>query len=84
MQVSIRYLPANPGEQVSLQAKMMQIGDEEYASTNQSYGLTTLRTRHVRIDGKAVLVNVEDRRMARAIKRVCDLPLPQVLCAPGH
>jgi len=69
-----------------LQATMMRIGNEEYARTNKSFGLTTLRDRHVRIDGKAVEfrfrgksgvyhnVKVEDKRVARIIARIRDLP----------
>lgn len=69
-----------------LQATMMRIGNEEYARENKSFGLTTLRVRHVRIDGSAVQfrfrgksgvfhdVTVEDRRLARIIARIRDLP----------
>ncbi|SHG73889.1 DNA topoisomerase IB [Massilia sp. CF038] len=69
-----------------LQATMMRIGNEEYARTNRSFGLTTLRVRHVRVDGSAVQfrfrgksgvfhdVTVEDKRVARIIARVRDLP----------
>lgn len=69
-----------------LQATMMRIGNEEYARTNKSFGLTTLRVRHVRVDGKAVEfrfrgksgvhhnVKVEDKRLARIIGRIRDLP----------
>jgi DNA topoisomerase-1 len=69
-----------------LQATMMRIGNEEYARTNKSFGLTTLRARHVRIDGRAVQfrfrgksgvfhdVTVEDKRLARIISRIRDLP----------
>lgn len=69
-----------------LQATMMRIGNEEYARTNKSFGLTTLRARHVRVDGSAVQfrfrgksgvfhdVTVEDKRMAKIIARIRDLP----------
>ncbi|HEY0491738.1 MAG TPA: DNA topoisomerase IB [Telluria sp.] len=69
-----------------LELTMMRIGNEEYARTNKSFGLTTLRNRHVHIDGKAVefrfrgksgvfhAVKVEDRRLARIIQRTRDLP----------
>lgn len=69
-----------------LQATMMRIGNEEYARTNQSFGLTTLRSRHVRVDGSAVQfrfrgksgvfhdVTVVDKRMARIIQRIRELP----------
>ncbi len=69
-----------------LEATMMRIGNEEYARTNKSFGLTTLRSRHVRIDGSAVqfkfrgksgvhhAVTVDDKRLARIIARIRDLP----------
>src|SRR5471032_20120 len=69
-----------------LEATMMRIGNEEYVRENQSFGLTTLRDRHVRIDGSAVRfrfrgksgvhheVEVHDRRLARIIARTRELP----------
>lgn len=69
-----------------LQATMMRIGNEEYARTNKSFGLTTLRSRHVRIDGKEVQfrfrgksgvfhdVKLANKRMATIIGRIRELP----------
>ncbi|HEV7814149.1 MAG TPA: DNA topoisomerase IB [Janthinobacterium sp.] len=69
-----------------LEMTMMRIGNEEYARENKSFGLTTLRDRHVRIAGSAVefrfrgksgvrhAVKVEDRRLARIIQRSRELP----------
>jgi DNA topoisomerase-1 len=69
-----------------LEATMMRIGNDEYARENKSYGLTTLRNRHVKIDGSEVEfrfrgksgvyhdVKVHDRRLARIIQRSRDLP----------
>ncbi|MEX5747821.1 DNA topoisomerase IB [Massilia sp. X63] len=69
-----------------LEATMMRVGNEEYARTNKSFGLTTLRNRHVKIDGSDVefrfrgksgvyhKVQVHDRRLARIIRRSRDLP----------
>lgn len=85
-------LPGLPREKVLativylLEATMMRIGNDEYARENKSYGLTTLRNRHVRIDGSDVEfrfrgksgvyhdVTVHDRRLARIIQRTRDLP----------
>jgi DNA topoisomerase-1 len=85
-------LPGLPREKVLatvvylLQATMMRIGNEEYARTNRSFGLTTLRDRHVRIDGREVefrfrgksgvhhAIKVDDPRLARIIRQVRDLP----------
>ena len=69
-----------------LEATMMRIGNEEYARENKSFGLTTLRERHVRLDGSKVefrfrgksgvnhSVQVQDRRLANIIRKTLDLP----------
>lgn len=69
-----------------LEATMMRIGNEQYARQNKSFGLTTLRDRHVRIDGGEVefrfrgksgvqhAIKVDDARLARIIRRTRDLP----------
>jgi len=85
-------LPGLPREKVLativylLEATMMRIGNEEYARENKSFGLTTLRERHVRLDGTKVefrfrgksgvnhTVQVQDRRLANTIRRTLDLP----------
>ena len=85
-------LPGLPREKVLativylLEATMMRIGNEEYARQNKSFGLTTLRDRHVRIDGSEVefrfrgksgvqhSIRVDDPRLARIIRRTRDLP----------
>jgi DNA topoisomerase-1 len=71
---------------ILLEATLMRIGNEEYARENQSFGLTTLRERHVRLDGSKVqfrfrgksgvhhAVEVQDRRLANIIGRIRDLP----------
>jgi len=85
-------LPGLPREKVLativylLEATMMRVGNEEYARTNKSFGLTTLRNRHAKVDGSDVefsfrgksgvyhKVKVHDRRLARIIARSRDLP----------
>jgi DNA topoisomerase-1 len=69
-----------------LEATLMRIGNEEYARENKSFGLTTLRGRHVRLDGSKVefrfrgksgvhhALEVQDRRLANIIRRMRDLP----------
>lgn len=69
-----------------LQTTMIRIGNEEYARTNESYGLTTLRNRHVRIEGSTVrlsfrgksgvrhAISLSDRRLARIVQQMRDLP----------
>ncbi|HVL76608.1 MAG TPA: DNA topoisomerase IB [Noviherbaspirillum sp.] len=69
-----------------LETTMMRIGNEEYARENKSFGLTTLRDRHAKIEGSAVefrfrgksgvmhAVKVGDPRVARIVRRARDLP----------
>jgi DNA topoisomerase-1 len=64
----------------------IRIGNIEYARTNQSYGLTTVRDRHVEIrgatlwfrfwgkSGKDHSVVVNDRRLASIVRRCQELP----------
>jgi DNA topoisomerase-1 len=69
-----------------LEETYIRVGNEEYAKTNDSYGLTTLRDHHADIDGgrlhlefraksgKMRALTLADRRMARLVKRCQDLP----------
>ena len=69
-----------------LDTTLVRIGNEEYARTNDSYGLTTLENRHaavrggtlrLRFKGKHGIVHdlmVDDPRVARIVKRCQSLP----------
>jgi DNA topoisomerase-1 len=69
-----------------LESTLIRVGNEEYAQTNESFGLTTLRRRHVRMDrgevrlrfrGKSGLdheASVTDPRLRRIIRQCQDLP----------
>lgn len=69
-----------------LETTLIRIGNREYARQNDSYGLTTLRDRHVDISGtrlrfefrgksgKQQSVEIQDRRLARIVKQCRDLP----------
>ena len=69
-----------------LETTLIRVGSDEYARTNKSYGLTTLKNRHVEVDGSALKfnfkgksgkvwkLNVRDRRIARVIRACQDLP----------
>jgi DNA topoisomerase I len=69
-----------------LDTTCMRIGNEEYVRDNNSFGLTTLRNRHVQIAGKTLrfrfrgksgqVHNLElaDYQLARIIKRCQELP----------
>jgi DNA topoisomerase-1 len=64
----------------------IRVGNKEYARKNKSYGLTTLRDRHVNIDGADVRfafvgkkgvahdVTLTDRRLARLVRKCKDIP----------
>ncbi|WP_313325526.1 DNA topoisomerase IB [Pseudomonas qingdaonensis] len=65
---------------------LIRVGNRQYARDNRSYGLTTLRTRHVQVEGSAIRfrfrgksgiehqVTLKDRRLARIVKRCLELP----------
>jgi len=69
-----------------LDATLIRVGNTQYARNNRSYGLTTLRNRHVEVNGSAIQfqfrgksgvehqITVKDRRLARIIKRCQDIP----------
>ncbi len=69
-----------------LDATLIRVGNTQYARENKSYGLTTLRTRHVEVHGSEIRfhfrgksgveheVSVRDKRMARVVKRCQELP----------
>ncbi|HMC88776.1 MAG TPA: DNA topoisomerase IB, partial [Gemmataceae bacterium] len=69
-----------------LEMTHIRVGSEEYVHQNHSYGLTTLRTRHVEVAGATMrfefrgkggvrhLVEAHDRRLAEIVKRCQDLP----------
>ncbi len=82
-----------------LDRTLIRVGNDEYARENNSFGLTTLRRRHVRVDGARVqfsfrgksgvdhTVALSDPKLARIIQRCRDLPgheLFQYLDAAGH
>ena len=69
-----------------LETTSIRIGNREYARTNRSFGLTTLRNRHVRVEGGELRfrflgksgrvheVGLRDRRLARIVARCQELP----------
>ncbi|MGB6354118.1 MAG: hypothetical protein WBF21_09085 [Steroidobacteraceae bacterium] len=86
-------LPGLPREKVLavvvsiLDATRVRIGNPEYARENKSFGLTTLRNRHVSFirDGRAVLnfrgkggvqheVHIDDKRIAQIVRRCQEIP----------
>lgn len=85
-------LPGLPREKVLaltvylLEATLIRIGNESYARDNKSFGLTTLRNRHLAIrgaelrfrftgkSGRAWTLSLQDRRIARIMRACQELP----------
>jgi DNA topoisomerase I len=69
-----------------LETSHIRVGNEEYARQNKSYGLATLRNRHVNVSGSTIrfefrgksgvehALDINDQRLAKIIKRCQDLP----------
>ncbi|MDQ6436697.1 DNA topoisomerase IB [Mesorhizobium sp. LHD-90] len=69
---------------------MIRVGNAAYARDNKSFGLTTLKSRHVAVEGsrlrfgfkgksgKEWRIQLIDRRMAKIIRRVQELPGQQL------
>src|SRR5688572_3255323 len=69
-----------------LDKTLIRVGNDEYARENNSFGLTTLRRRHVKVNGTAVRfsfrgksgiehdVSIIDGRLAKIIQRCQELP----------
>ncbi|NPD67908.1 DNA topoisomerase IB [Lichenicola cladoniae] len=68
-----------------LEKTMMRIGNDEYAKTNKSFGLTTLRRRHAKVSGTGLVldfrakhgiqqhIELKDRRLAGIVSRLQEL-----------
>jgi DNA topoisomerase-1 len=82
-----------------LETTLIRVGNDDYAKQNGSYGLTTLKDRHVKVEGgelrfafkgksgKIWRLGVQDRRVARIVRACQDLPgqeLFQYLDADGQ
>lgn len=69
-----------------LESTLIRVGNEEYAKTNKSYGLTTIRNSHAKVRGSTIefrfrgksgvqhTIDLEDPRLARIIRKCQDLP----------
>lgn len=98
-------LPGLPREKVLaavvrlLETTYIRVGNDEYAQANESFGLTTMRNRHVEISGATLrfrfrgksgqkhVIEMSDRRLARIVKQCHDLPgydLFEYLDGQGH
>jgi DNA topoisomerase-1 len=69
-----------------LETTLIRIGNDEYAQSNGSYGLTTMRNRHAKVrgghitfefkgkSGKSHRIDVQDARLAGLVRRCQELP----------
>jgi DNA topoisomerase-1 len=69
-----------------LETTLIRVGNDEYAKENRSYGLTTMRNRHLKVrgpkmsfefrgkSGRQHRIDVEDRYLAKIVMRCRDLP----------
>lgn len=69
-----------------LESTLIRVGNEDYARTNRSFGLTTLRNRHASLNGAELTflftgksgkrwnLSLRDRRVARVIRSCQELP----------
>lgn len=73
-----------------LETTLIRVGNDEYARQNKSYGLTTLRSPHVKVEGselrfefkgksgKIWRLKLRDRRIAKVIRACQELPGQQL------
>ena len=69
-----------------LETTLIRVGNDEYAKQNESFGLTTMRDKHVEVKGSCIEfefkgksgikheIDLEDLRLARIVKECQDLP----------
>ncbi len=69
-----------------LEVTLIRVGNAEYAKQNDSYGLTTIRKKHIDLDGSDIHfhftgksgkvwdLSVNDRRVANVVRKCSDLP----------
>jgi DNA topoisomerase-1 len=74
-----------------LETTLIRVGNDDYARQNGSYGLTTLKNRHLAIDGaelrfrfkgksgKQWSVSLRDRRVAKVLRACQELPGQELL-----
>ncbi len=85
-------LPGLPREKILativslMESTLIRVGNESYARENKSFGLTTMRNRHVEVNGSKITfsfqgksrvqhtINLQDRRLANIVRRCTDIP----------
>ncbi|MBI0537961.1 DNA topoisomerase IB [Roseomonas sp. KE2513] len=79
-----------------LETTLIRVGNDDYAKENGSFGLTTLRNRHVSVkgetmrfafkgkSGKTWRLGLQDRRVARVVRECQDLPGQELFAYPAE
>lgn len=79
-----------------LETTLIRVGNEEYAKVNKSFGLTTMRTRHVKVEGTELLfrfkgksgithsISIRDRRLAGVVRKCQELPGQELFTYVGE
>jgi DNA topoisomerase I len=69
-----------------LETTLIRVGNDEYAKTNRSFGLTTMRDRHVEVAGSRIClafngksgvnheIDIRDPKIAKVVRRCQELP----------
>ena len=69
-----------------LETTLIRVGNEEYAKSNKSVGLTTMKDKHVDVNGSTLhfefrgksgiyhSIDLKDRRLAKIVQRCQDIP----------
>ena len=69
-----------------LETGLIRVGNDEYARTNKSFGLTTMQDRHVDVNGSTIRfefrgksgkyhkIDIEDRRLAKIVSHCQSIP----------
>lgn len=69
-----------------LEKTLIRVGNEEYARTNKSFGLTTMKDKHVEVKGPTLIfefraksgiqqtIDLREPRLAKTVKKCQDLP----------
>jgi DNA topoisomerase I len=58
---------------------LFRIGSEDYAVTNETYGLATMKKRHVAVDGETLLFDYPAKHGKRHVRQVVDAEVAEVV-----
>ncbi len=79
-----------------LETSLIRIGNDEYARSNHSFGLTTMLDKHVHVKGSQIhfqfrgksgvqhAIDIQDKRLAKVIRDCQDLPQQELFAFVDH